>query len=215
MIPVAWFAVSFITFGINLSLGKLEGSIYTNGYFSGGSKVASFFVIGPLTNRIGRKVAMISSFFLMGTACLLYEPLKSLGTGPTYASLVLVTLAECFLFMLVYLVTSELFPTVYRGSVFGFSNVMARIGGILAPLVSGVAPGSFMYIFGAVGISTALISFLLKETKDVVMTDTAEQERKKSVLFESEVENQSRENSATFKLSTGVALKADSLLKEE
>ena len=40
-VTVAWFAVSYISFGITFSLGKLEGSIYKNGYFLGAAKVAS------------------------------------------------------------------------------------------------------------------------------------------------------------------------------
>ena len=48
-------------------------------------------------------------------------------------------------FNLVYLVTTEAFPTVFRGTVFGFVNLWGRVGGVAAPLVGGVARQSFMY----------------------------------------------------------------------
>ena len=72
-------------------------------------------------------------------ACLLYYPLSSLGESPAYICIALGTLGASAAFTIVYLVTAEAFPTVYRGTVFGVSNVMARVGGILAPLVDGVA----------------------------------------------------------------------------
>ena len=81
-------------------------------------------------------------------------------------------------FNIVYLITTELFPTVFRGTVFGIANIFARFGGILAPLIDGVAKNSFMYIFGSLGLLSAFCSFLLRETKGEVMTDTLEQEER-------------------------------------
>ena len=51
---------------------------------------------------------------------------------------------------------------------------------MVAPLVDRVLKGSFMYIFGGLGLSSAVLSLLLKETKGVVMTDTANQQVQKS-----------------------------------
>ena len=79
---------------------------------------------------------------------------------------------------MVYLITTEMFPTVFRGTVFGIANIFARLGGILAPIIDGVAKDSFMYIFGTLGILSAFSSFLLRETKGEVMSDTLEQEER-------------------------------------
>ena len=65
-----------------------------------------------------------------------------------------------------------MFPTVFRGTVFGVANVFARIGGIMSPLIDGLLPGMFMYIFGTLGVLSALSSFLLRETKGQKMADT-------------------------------------------
>ncbi len=79
-------------------------------------------------------------------------------------------------FNMVYLITTEMFPTVYRGTVFGIANICARVGGILAPLVDGIAKDSFMYIFGALGVFSAFCSIFLRETKGELMADTVDQE---------------------------------------
>ena len=37
VIPVIWFTVDLVYYGINFGLGNLQGSIYTNGLLSGGA----------------------------------------------------------------------------------------------------------------------------------------------------------------------------------
>ena len=39
------------------------------------------------------------------------------------------------MFSLVYIVTSELYPTKIRGTMFGVANMLGRMGGLLAPMV--------------------------------------------------------------------------------
>ena len=68
-----------------------------------------------------------------------------------------------------------MFPTVYRGTVFGIANVSARVGGILAPLVSQVTGDRyFMIVFGILGCLSCFGSFALKETRDAKMEDNLE-----------------------------------------
>lgn len=92
---------------------------------------------------------------------------------------------------------------------------MGRVGGILAPIISSLAKDNFMYIFGGLGVGSGLVCILLTETKGTVMTDTAEQERRKCLLFESEVENLGLDKSSEIKLNEGVGLKPESFLKED
>ena len=65
----------------------------------------------------------------------------------------------------IYLVTAEAFLTEYRGTAFALGSVMARVGGMLGPLVCSLAKGSFKYIFGSLGLVSGVLSFYLKETK--------------------------------------------------
>ena len=165
VVPFIWFTVSFISYGVFFALGSLVGSIYTNGYLSGGVSLVSYVISGPMANLLGRKKTLIICFLVAGVSCLLYNPLKPFGLAFSYTSLGLFCFGSSCVFNIVFLVTTEAFPTVYRGTVLGFGNLGARVGGILAPLVAGVAKDSFMYIFGGFGVVSGLVSFLLKETK--------------------------------------------------
>ena len=81
-------------------------------------------------------------------------------------------------FGLAFLVTSEYFPTVYRGLIFGICNVMARIGGVISPEFSTVFfPRYFMLVFGIMALSIFLLNFLLYETKNRKMPDNVENKK--------------------------------------
>ena len=69
-----------------------------------------------------------------------------------------------------------MFPTVYRGTVFGIANLSARVGGLLAPLVPDLVGKTwFMFVFGVLGIMSCAGSLVLKETKGTKLNDVMEQ----------------------------------------
>ena len=136
------------------------------------SSLSALYHYWPYGEWIGKEEVNFLGFSIAGVACLLFETLSSLHIALRYVCLVLGTFGTICAFNLVYIVTAEIFPTAFRGSIFGLSNVVGRVGGILAPLIDGVAKGSFMYIFGAVGLLSAFLSLFLKETKGEVMADT-------------------------------------------
>ena len=55
--------------------------------------------------------------------------------------------------------------------------MIARLGGILAPLIDGTPVGCFMVVFGGLGMASSLLSLLLKETKGQTMVDTSNHQR--------------------------------------
>ena len=133
---------------------------------------------GIMAEGLGRKTSLILCFFIAGTACILYTPLQSLSEVASYICLLLGKFGSSCSFTFMYLITTEVMPTVYRGTAFGLTSLCGRAGSFLAPLLSSVFGSSFMYIFGALGILSAVCSLLVRETKGELMADTTEQEMK-------------------------------------
>ena len=80
-----------------------------------------------------------------------------------YIFLVFGKLGASCTFMLVYLITTEMFPTVYRGTVFGIANLSARVGGLIAPIIPDlVGKNWFMFVFGILGLMSCAGSLVLK-----------------------------------------------------
>ncbi|NXY18788.1 S226B protein, partial [Atrichornis clamosus] len=73
-----------------------------------------------------------------------------------------------------YIFTGELFPTVIRQTGMGLGGTMARVGGMVAPLVrmaADVTPVLPLVIYGAAPIVSAIATGFLPETRNVALPE--------------------------------------------
>ncbi|NXD46185.1 S226B protein, partial [Copsychus sechellarum] len=73
-----------------------------------------------------------------------------------------------------YIFTGELFPTVIRQTGMGLGGTMARVGGMVAPLVhltADVSPVLPLVIYGAAPIVSALATAALPETRHAALPE--------------------------------------------
>ena len=71
-------------------------------------------------------------------------------------------------FAMVYIYTSELFPTAIRSTAVGVCSTIARVGGIIALLMEGLSniwEPFPMIIFGAVALTAGILGFHFPETR--------------------------------------------------
>jgi len=74
-------------------------------------------------------------------------------------------------FCIVYVLTTELYPTEIRGLAFGLSNTFGRIGSIVATIMTEFDPTVYLTINFLLSIACIILSLLLKETKGVELQD--------------------------------------------
>ena len=77
----------------------------------------------------------------------------------------------------VYVYTTELFPTDVRALAFGTANIFARIGGLISPFIVGPSMADVnktlpLVILGVVAGLAALVAFSLPETRGLSLPDT-------------------------------------------
>ncbi len=125
------------------------------------------------STSLGRKYTCILCYVIGGLSCILYNFNDNLYLS--YALLLIGKFGSGAIFFVVYLTTTELFPTVVRGSVFGIANVCARLGGIVAPMVDALIPNYFMVAFGVMGLLSGAGAFLLNETRGKPLKDVFEE----------------------------------------
>lgn len=93
-----------------------------------------------LINRLGRRRITTYSFLICGVACMLCAAVPAGTPGSANATLriaaaVVGKFGAAAAFALLFVFTTELFPTVVRSAALGANSAAARLGGVIAPLV--------------------------------------------------------------------------------
>ncbi|XP_063173135.1 solute carrier family 22 member 6-A-like [Candoia aspera] len=172
-----WFSTSFAYYGLAMDLQNFGVSIYLIQVIFGAvdipAKLVAFLVICYLGRRITQALSLIlaglsiaGNIFVSHDMQILQTVFAVFGKGCLGAS-----------FNCVFLYTGELYPTVIRQTGMGLGNTMARVGGIVAPLVkmtSEYSPSLPLFIYAMAPIISGMAACFLPETLDAPLPDTVE-----------------------------------------
>ncbi|XP_040462867.1 solute carrier family 22 member 15-like isoform X2 [Falco naumanni] len=192
-----WYACSFVYYGLTLNAGELRGNLYLNVALSGLVEVPAFPLCMFFIEKSwsGRRKTMTCFLVFAGLACIFTMVLPAnagLLLSPTLLALcgkMMVSAA----FNIVYIYTSELYPTVLRNAGLGVCSMSCRFGGILAPFVpsmKSLSPSVPFVVFGISGLSAGFLTLLLPETLNKPIAESIEdvQSPKYQVLKNEEAE---------------------------
>ncbi|XP_053225166.1 solute carrier family 22 member 6-B-like [Podarcis raffonei] len=172
-----WFSTSFAYYGLAMDLQNFGVSVYLIQVIFGAvdipAKLIAFLVICYFGRRITQALTLIlaglsiaGNIFVPQDMQILRTVFAVFGKGCLAAS-----------FNCVFLYTGELYPTVIRQTGMGFGNTIARVGGIVAPLVrmtGEYSPSLPLLIYGAAPIISGIAACFLPETLNMPLPDTIE-----------------------------------------
>jgi len=141
------------------------------------SSVVGLVFTAAVIDQVPRRLFLSAGFALMAICIMILNAGKGLGPRTVEVSLILFKCVDAAGWTLVPLYASEIFPTVLRGTAFGFVLIIGRIGSVVCPAVAGIWIREFVhavlsFIIGMFLVGAALGSAIPKEMSSQPMDDT-------------------------------------------
>ena len=185
-----WFSVSICYYGITYYVPNLFGDRHLNFILGGGIELAAYLLAFVVLGGFGRRGPLCAYLTLSGVLCISMVLVKHFLSNDTANVPAIVTalaligkaaVVSCF--CIIFLYSSEVFPTVIRTVGVGSCTFFGRLGSLLAPqvlllgelLLAGM-PGLVPFlVFGSLCLVAALLVLYLPETLNTKLPDTIEE----------------------------------------
>ncbi|CAG9132749.1 unnamed protein product [Plutella xylostella] len=176
---LVWFSVTFVFYGVNQYIGRLDGNMHLNVMLSSLALAPGLVItiIGALL--FSRRVSIVLSFCISAFSLLLFLVIPKSMAVLSVACAIVGQTGIFTAFIQVYLFSAEIFPTVIRNSALGFGSTMARFGGLIAPFVVNIGVEWIsIVLFSSFALLAAILCCFLPETKDIVLMNSIKQMEK-------------------------------------
>lgn len=171
-----WFVNAFVYYGLSYNTNELAGDPFINFALSGAVEFPAYFLSIFAIRSLGRRNPLAGTMVIGGLACLLSYPLPQ---NPWWLTVTVSMIGKFCItcsFGIVYVFTTELFPTVVRNVGLGSASFCARFGSILAPFIrelgNATHPVVPQIVFGILAAVSGALVLLLPETNNCIVPDT-------------------------------------------
>ncbi|KAG0717956.1 Organic cation transporter protein [Chionoecetes opilio] len=174
-----WLTCSMVYYGISLSSSNFSVDPFLYMFLGGVMELPSYTLTVPFVSVCGRKAVLITLLMACGVTVLVVPFLPLAHDGWGFLSVVMAgKFCITSAYQVVYLYSSELFPTTLRTRGVGVSSMVGRLGAILSPFINDGLGGLHWAIpttiFGALSVTAALLTCLLPETRGRQLPDTVD-----------------------------------------
>lgn len=174
-----WITCSMVYYGISLNSANFSVDPFLYMFLGGLMEIPSYTLTIPLVARLGRKISLIGFLVICGLAILVIILVPDERERWWFLTLVMVSkFSITSAYQVIYLYSSELYPTSLRTRGIGVSSMMGRLGAILSPFVNDIL-GLYHWaipstIFGLLSLSASLLTCFLPETNHRPLPDTVD-----------------------------------------
>ncbi|KAF3858401.1 hypothetical protein F7725_011602 [Dissostichus mawsoni] len=175
-----WTATSMVFYGLSLNTSNINGNVYLTCFVSAVIDIVVYVATWMLVNRVQRTTLICSAMMFCGIMLLVIklvpEDMHVMFQVLALVGKVGVSSAYCIIFV----IFTELIPTVVRNMGLGVASTAGRIGTIICPFV--IYMGKCVYskilpyiVFGTISIMAAAVSMLLPDTRNSKLPDLISQ----------------------------------------
>lgn len=189
-----WIVNAMVYYGLSLSAANLSNNVYVSFSVMALVEIPAIALSTVLLKRIGRRPVLCSVMIGGGISCL------TTAFIPKFYGMILAIVGKAAIgasFSIIYIYSSEIYPTVLRNTGLGISSMCARVGSIIAPFIAGMRQLHStlpMIIFGVCTIIAGILALALPETRNKELPETInEAELLKSPSSDSQIDSQDDE----------------------
>lgn len=180
-----WFSVCVGYYGLIFKITGLAGNKYLTFFISGCVDLVAFVLVIYVIKRFGRRRPLLLYFIVGSISSIIAGAIPIIGAG-TQMSLSMISTGSAIVgkfgmagvFSIIFVYSSELYPTVIRNIGMGSCAFWARLGGVVAPqiLVLGdvTHKSVSVIVFGVIALFASFLVLLLPETLNRKLPDTIE-----------------------------------------
>jgi MFS transporter, OCT family, solute carrier family 22 (organic cation transporter), member 4/5 len=152
-----WMCCSFSYYMIIFYLKYLPGDIYNNSLSSSGTDLVASICGGALYSKLGIKKSFTFLWIIstVGGLVIIFLGANATVWMPIFVVITKFGISACFI--IVYVATVDVFPTLFSATALGFCNFFARVLTIVAPQVAEVEPPVPMIVLTSLCFGAALL----------------------------------------------------------
>ncbi|XP_059047100.1 solute carrier family 22 member 1-like [Achroia grisella] len=192
---VWWFTITLINYGMMISSVFIDGNKYINFALLMLMDIPANIFYWLALAKYKRKLPLLTSFIVGGIFCVC-KPFVPKGFAWIGLTLYMAfEMLATFSYNIVYMYTSELFPTYTRNSMHSICSAVGRIGSLVAPqtpLMIAYWSGLPTLLFGVTSLLSGALTLWIPETAKTELPNTVHEAENigKTLLNESNEENE-------------------------
>ncbi|XP_066253734.1 organic cation transporter protein-like isoform X2 [Euwallacea similis] len=174
-----WITCTFLFYGLTLnSVSLVAGNNYLDFILTSLVEVPAYFACNFVVEKYGRKKTLLFSYWLTGAACLAFIFIPTASRWGSLTIYLLGKFGATASFTILYVLTSEMFPTNLRHSFMGTCSTFGRIGSMISPqtpLLAQLWESLPLISFSAMSILAGLLTMIFPETLHKKLPDTVKE----------------------------------------
>ncbi|GJQ86218.1 hypothetical protein Trydic_g8919 [Trypoxylus dichotomus] len=173
-----WITSTFLFYGLTLNSVALAGNSYLDFILTALVEIPAYTLTYVVVDRLGRRSTLSGSFFITAVACFLFIFISEKDTTLSLCLYLLGKFGATAAFTILYVISSEIFPTPLRVSLMGVCSMFGRIGSMVSPqmpLLSALWTPLPLVLFSGMSAIAGFLTLLFPETLNTKLPDTIEE----------------------------------------
>lgn len=173
-----WATITFVFYGLSLTAVSVAGNKFTNFILVALIELPAYVVFYFTMDRFGRRSTLSVSLILSGISCISFAFVPIDLNWLRMVLFLMGKFAITISFTVVYVYTTEMFPTEIRHSLLGVCAMVGRIGSMIAPqtpLLEHYVESLPLFLFGGMSILSGLFSLSFPETLNSKLPDSVKE----------------------------------------